>query len=64
MDRVFQLMDEDYDIKNGIGAQPIEIKKGQIDLKNVSFKYNDNELEVLHDINLTINKGETVALLV
>ena len=61
MDRVFQLMDEDYDIKNGIGAQPIEIKEGQIDLKNVSFKYNDNELEVLHDINLTINKGETVA---
>lgn len=61
MDRVFQLMDEDYDIKNGIGAQPIEIKKGQIDLKNVRFKYNDNELEVLHDINLTINKGETVA---
>lgn len=61
MDRVFQLMDEDYDIKNGIGAQPIEIKKGQIDLKNVSFKYNDNELEVLHDINLTINKGETLA---
>ena len=61
IDRVFQLMDEDYDIKNGIGAKPIEIKKGQIDLKNVSFKYNDNELEVLHDINLTINKGETVA---
>ena len=25
------------------------------------FKYNENESEVLHDINLTINKGETVA---
>ena len=61
MDRVFQLMDEDYDIKNGIGAQPIKISKGQIDLKHVSFKYNGNEKEVLHDINLTINKGETVA---
>lgn len=61
MDRVFQLMDEDYDIKNGIGAQPIKISKGQIDLKHVSFKYNENEKEVLHDINLTINKGETVA---
>ena len=61
MDRVFQLMDEDYDIKNGIGAQPIKISKGQIDLKYVSFKYNENEKEVLHDINLTINKGETVA---
>lgn len=61
MDRVFQLMDEDYDIKNGIGAQPIKISKGQIDLKHVSFKYNEIEKEVLHDINLTINKGETVA---
>lgn len=61
MDRVFQLMDEDYDIKNGIGAQPIKISEGQIDLKHVSFKYNENEKEVLHDINLTINKGETVA---
>lgn len=61
MDRIFQLMDEDYDIKNGIGAQPIKISKGQIDLKHVSFKYNENEKEVLHDINLTINKGETVA---
>lgn len=61
MDRVFQLMDEDYDIKNGIGAQLIKISEGQIDLKHVSFKYNENEKEVLHDINLTINKGETVA---
>ena len=61
MDRVFQLMDEDYDIKNGIGAQLIKISEGQIDLKHVSFKYNENEKEVLHDINLKINKGETVA---
>lgn len=39
----------------------LKISKGQIDLKHVSFKYNENEKEVLHDINLTINKGETVA---
>ncbi|MEJ7393668.1 multidrug ABC transporter ATP-binding protein, partial [Staphylococcus saprophyticus] len=38
---VFQLIDEDYDIKNGVGAQPIEIKQGQIELKHVSFKYNE-----------------------
>ena len=61
MDRVFQLIDEDYDIKNGVGAQPIEIKQGQIELKHVSFKYNENEQEVLKDIILTINKGDTVA---
>lgn len=54
-------MDEDYDIKNGIGAQPIEIKQGHIELKNVSFKYNEDESTILKGINLNINKGETVA---
>lgn len=61
MDRVFQLIDEDYDIKNGIGAQPIEIKQGRIDIDHVSFQYNDNESPILKDINLSIEKGETVA---
>lgn len=61
MDRVFQLIDEDYDIKNGVGAQPIEIKQGRIDIDHVSFQYNDNEAPILKDINLRIEKGETVA---
>ncbi|GBV39143.1 TPA: SAV1866 family putative multidrug efflux ABC transporter [Staphylococcus aureus] len=61
MDRVFQLIDEDYDIKNGVGAQPIEIKQGRIDIDHVSFRYNDNEAPILKDINLSIEKGETVA---
>ncbi|HDE6873183.1 TPA: SAV1866 family putative multidrug efflux ABC transporter [Staphylococcus aureus] len=61
MDRVFQLIDEDYDIKNGVGAQPIEIKQGRIDIDHVSFQYNDNEAPILKDINLSIEKGETVA---
>ncbi|GBU70521.1 SAV1866 family putative multidrug efflux ABC transporter [Staphylococcus aureus] len=61
MDRVFQLIDEDYDIKNGVGAQPIEIKQGRIDIDHVSFQYNDNEAPILEDINLSIEKGETVA---
>lgn len=61
MDRVFQLIDEDYDIKNGIGAQPIEIKQGRIDIEHVSFKYNNEESYILKDINLSIDKGETVA---
>ncbi|HHW9866744.1 TPA: SAV1866 family putative multidrug efflux ABC transporter [Staphylococcus aureus] len=61
MDRVFQLIDEDYDIKNGVGAQPVEIKQGRIDIDHVSFQYNDNEAPILKDINLSIEKGETVA---
>ncbi|HCY8858497.1 TPA: SAV1866 family putative multidrug efflux ABC transporter [Staphylococcus aureus] len=61
MNRVFQLIDGDYDIKNGVGAQPIEIKQGRIDIDHVSFQYNDNEAPILKDINLSIEKGETVA---
>lgn len=61
MDRIFQLIDEDYDIKNGVGAQPIEIKQGRIDIDHVSFQYNYNEAPILKDINLSIEKGETVA---
>ncbi|HLR18718.1 MAG TPA: ABC transporter ATP-binding protein [Staphylococcus sp.] len=61
MDRVFQLMDEGYDIKNKKGALPLEIKKGQIELNNVEFKYNENESTILKDINLEVNQGETVA---
>ncbi|QPS98586.1 ABC transporter ATP-binding protein [Staphylococcus equorum] len=61
MDRVFQLLDEDFDIKNKKGALPIEIKQGHIELTNVKFKYDQNEANILKDINLEINQGETVA---
>ncbi|HDG5630701.1 TPA: ABC transporter ATP-binding protein [Staphylococcus aureus] len=45
----------------GVGAQPIEIKQGRIDIDHVSFQYNDNEAPILKDINLSIEKGERVA---
>ena len=63
MDRVFQLMDEDYDIKNKKGAQPYDINKGHINIENVSFKYDEDEADnwILRNISLDIKPGETVA---
>ncbi|WP_392449766.1 ABC transporter ATP-binding protein [Staphylococcus massiliensis] len=61
MDRVFQLFDEKYDIKNEHDAKKIPIKEGNIELHDVSFKYNQNEKYVLNGINLSIHQGETVA---
>lgn len=59
-ERVLQLIDE----KNQVADKPnaIEINKfeSKIEFKNVYFAYEENE--VLHNVNLTINKGETVAL--
>ncbi|REH88677.1 multidrug ABC transporter ATP-binding protein [Staphylococcus felis] len=61
MDRVFQLFDEPYDIKNIEGAQPINIQNGNIQFRDVSFRYNKEEKDVLQHINLKVNHGETVA---
>ncbi len=59
-ERVLQLIDE----KNQVADKPnaFEIKKfdDKIEFNNVSFAYEDND--VLKNINLTIDKGETVAL--
>ncbi|MDT4049847.1 ATP-binding cassette domain-containing protein, partial [Staphylococcus arlettae] len=40
---------------------PLEIKHGNIQLNNVSFKYNHDEAMVLENINLDIKQGETIA---
>ncbi|WP_044749491.1 ABC transporter ATP-binding protein [Bacillus alveayuensis] len=61
MDRVFEFMDEPYDIvdkKDAIEAVGIE---GTIEFENVSFQYNEHEPFVLEKVNLKIEKGETVA---
>lgn len=37
--------------------------KGKIEFKNVSFKYDDAPLPVLHDISFVANPGETIAIM-
>lgn len=61
MDRVFQLFDEPYDIKNLPDAQPYKIKRGNIGIHNISFRYNEDERDVLKNVSLDIQHGETVA---
>lgn len=61
MDRMFQLFDEPYDVKDEPQARDIKINRGDITFKNVGFKYNEGDNEVLHNVNLEIKSGETVA---
>ncbi|RAI80018.1 ABC transporter ATP-binding protein [Macrococcoides goetzii] len=61
MDRMFQLFDEPYDVKDEPHARDIKVQHGDITFKNVGFKYNEDDEEVLHHVNLDINSGETVA---
>ncbi|EIT84663.1 ABC transporter ATP-binding protein [Fictibacillus macauensis ZFHKF-1] len=62
MDRVVEFMDEEYDIKDGKHAESLDHVDGAISFEHVSFRYNDHEPDVLTDINLSVEKGETIAL--
>jgi subfamily B ATP-binding cassette protein MsbA len=62
MDRVFQLMDEKYDIVDSPDAIECNEVKGDITFENVQFAYNENEPLVLKDICVDVKKGETIAL--
>lgn len=57
--RIFKIMDREPEIKEG--SYVPENIKGDIEFKNVSFKYKDEE--VLKDINLKIPAGSTVAIM-
>jgi ATP-binding cassette, subfamily B, bacterial MsbA len=59
--RVFGIIDRDIQLKAALDAKPLELTKGEIEFKTVSFAY-DPENEVLRDISLTVPPGRTIAL--
>ena len=62
-ERVTEVLNEKADIVNP--ENPVyEVKDGTIEFDHVSFSYNKNsEKQVLHDINLSINEGETIGII-
>lgn len=62
MDRVFELVDEGYDVTDKKGARDLKVVDGKLEFRNVSFHYNDGGTEVLSDMSFTVKPGQTVAL--
>ncbi|WNS80142.1 ABC transporter ATP-binding protein [Domibacillus sp. DTU_2020_1001157_1_SI_ALB_TIR_016] len=62
MDRVFELLDEKYDITDKEGAVECQNVKGDILFEHVNFRYDEKEELVLRDIDLHVKAGETIAL--
>lgn len=60
-ERTFSLMDTAPDIQDRPDSESLGKIEGQIVFENVSFKYTDDK-DVIDGLNLTINVGETVAL--
>lgn len=61
MDRVFELIDEDYDVTDKKKAHDLNVVDGKLEFRDVSFHYNDGGTEVLSNLNFTVKPGETVA---
>ncbi|SDY16437.1 ABC transporter ATP-binding protein [Salimicrobium album] len=62
MDRVFEFIDEPYDIKDKKGARKLTALDGKVTFDNVSFSYEQEEEEVLKNVTLHVDQGETIAL--
>jgi len=59
--RINEFLNEEPKIKNEI-VQETDIN-GKIEFKNVSFTYDDTNINALKNISFTIKKGDTVAIL-
>lgn len=62
--RISEVMNEKIDIADTAADSSLEIKKGDIEFKNVTFRYHKNsEDAVLDNINLKIPAGSTVGII-
>lgn len=61
--RILEVLETTVHIKDGDKTQGVQDLCGQIEFKNVSFKYPDAENAVLENISFTANKGDTVAII-
>lgn len=62
MDRVFEFLDEKYDVVDAPDAIECSNVKGNITFEDVSFAYDEGQELVLKNISLEVKKGETIAL--
>lgn len=63
--RICEVFDEPLDLTDDQVSGNPQPEDGSIEFRNVSFQYNDSQADqpVLHDINLTIESGQTIGIL-
>ena len=62
-ERIFAIIDAEETIKEGVDAISVSSFNHKIEYRNVSFAYRKGDSGyVLHNINLTVDKGKTIAL--
>ena len=61
--RVFELLDTQSILQEVPDAVELKVTDGEVDFRNITFAYPDEpDVEVLHDMSLTVKPGEMIAL--
>ncbi|MBQ3900194.1 MAG: ABC transporter ATP-binding protein, partial [Clostridia bacterium] len=60
--RISELLDAKPTVSDREGAEPLPEVRGEIEFRNLSFRYPDGEHDALHDMSFKINAGESVGL--
>lgn len=61
MECMFDLLGEEPEVRDIPGALPIEVTKGQVEFRNVTFSYVPGRV-VLKNLSLVVATGKTIAL--
>ena len=62
IERFFDIIDTPVEITDAPDAKPLQVEKGGIEFRDVSFEYPDDHNKVLRHVNLNIRPGENLAL--
>ena len=60
--KIFELLDEEPDLVERSGAIELPRLRGEIRFEDVCFSYGDDAGDALHDLDLVVPPGQTVAL--
>lgn len=62
IERFTEIMDAPVTVCDHPDAKPLGTVKGQVEFRNVSFRYNEDGVDVIHHLNLQVQAGQTMAL--
>ena len=60
--RVGELLDAEVTVKDRDGVEPMPDIRGDIEFKNLTFRYPDADYNALEDVSFTIRAGENIGL--
>ena len=61
MERMFHLIEENAEVRDSPGAEPLEVTAAEVRFERVDFSYEPNR-QILFDVSFTIPAGRTIAV--